>query len=170
MPDPEQLPLGQLPLQTMLRFMPPPSYLAIPYLEAVRRRVSGDGAAADMAGVYASSCIVPPDVLDQPLPPNGHEPVSYFDLRQAIAQLQLDRGRVLAKDDTSKPVEPIDLHDACRILETVSFSDAHVSPRAWARMEVSRPWSGKNVSDICRFPSWIDIHLGLTTSLVFPSF
>jgi len=108
-----------------------------------------------------------PDVLDQPVPPNGHEPLPYFDLRRAITQMQLDRGA-----RQTPPVEPkspnTDLKRMFRQLNSGSFADAFVSPRAWALMEVSR-WHCQTPTMLirpCRPPRWIDMSHLWTMSLM----
>lgn len=74
-----------------------------------------------------------PDLVDQPLPPNGNEPAENFDLRAAITQLQLDRGA--AEEEAGHGVG--DLASLALRLENLSFADAFVAQRDWGRLEVS---------------------------------
>lgn len=73
-----------------------------------------------------------PDLVDQPLPPNGNEPAENFDLRAAITQLQLDRGAA-AQESLDDIGELSRLADR---LEAMSFADAFVAQRDWGRLEV----------------------------------
>lgn len=128
--DTARIPIAQLPLQTMLHFHPAPTHLAIPYLEEIARKERiHSWTPTNSVGVDSKI------TLDCLLAPNGNEPLPTFDLRQAITQMQVDRNH--------PPVIrtpwafPQDLDRAYQMLDNVSFSDACVSPRDWAIMEVS---------------------------------
>ena len=109
-------------------FQPAPSYLAIPYLEAIAAKQGVDPRNA--TGLYHRCVVAHGPELDQPLPPNGHEPIQRFDLRRAITQMQLDR----RAGDSSEPVKGVDEFSHA---ETASFVDAFVAPRLSHRVEVS---------------------------------
>ncbi|ORX36758.1 hypothetical protein BD324DRAFT_627072 [Kockovaella imperatae] len=123
--DPSRIPIDTLPLQTVLYFQPPPSYLAIPFLETLAQQygISPNRAVDLYHGCCVSSCGVV-NHLDQPLPPNGSEPIKRFDLRRAINQLQFDR-----KVCRSSKRQPQDDLDEFRRIEVLSFCDAFVGPR-----------------------------------------
>ena len=128
--DPARVPRNQLPLQTTLHFEAPPSYLAMPYLEAIAL-CEGVDSFID----YEHDQRNKPVLLDQPLSPNGHEPLPYLDIRQAIMQLQLDRsGRTIPSSENNKA--HLDPEAALVDLDTTSFADAFVAPRTWADIEV----------------------------------
>lgn len=79
------------------------------------------------------------DHLDRPLPPNGSEPVPYFDLRQAITQLQLDRkpSVPLAPETEAKSDIFDDLGALSKAFNYRSYADAWVDHRHWAKLDVS---------------------------------
>ncbi|RXK40128.1 hypothetical protein M231_02585 [Tremella mesenterica] len=132
--DPTMIPLEQLPLQTTLHFQPPPSYLVIPYLEAIAK-TSGIVFSTYPSQLYAGSVIRPPDVLRRPLPPNGNEPLSTFDMRRAIMQMQLDRSsstsQPLSEPMTVLTEEILELKDLTRKMELASFTDTYLDPKDW---------------------------------------
>ena len=138
------MPRDQLPLQATLHFQPAPSHLAIPYLETLPLP-EGICQPIDAVDLYARCSECTSELIDTPLAPNGNEPVRRFDLRQAITQMQLDRSAQSIRqngEDSSK----LSFRDVCRSLDIMSFADAHVSPRGWARMDVSLTWQ---VNDDC---------------------
>lgn len=130
-PDPHLVPTNTLPLQTVLHFQPPASYLAQAYLAAIAERHS---IMVDVDAVYAGSVCCGPDVVEGPLPPNGNEPAKHFDLRAAITQMQLDRE---ARPGRRQEVQIHDMVDLFVQLEALSVADAFVAPTAWEMMEVS---------------------------------
>jgi hypothetical protein len=149
MSDPERVPLAQLPLQAILQFEPPASHLAIPYLEAIAEH---EGLThRDIPAVVEQCTTNRLELLDRPLPPNGHEPMPVFDLRRAIQQMQLDRGaaqsyssafgasrsRSRSRSTGDRGDHPDSLESLTRRLDTQSFVDAFVAERPWALMEVS---------------------------------
>ncbi|WOO77045.1 Telomere length regulation protein elg1 [Vanrija pseudolonga] len=131
--DPTRVPRDSLPLQTTLHFRPPAADLAQAYLAAV---ASVHRVESDIGRLYERS-LKPsqPGLVDQPLPPNGNEPSAQFDLRAALTQLQLDRSAPaeLSVDEAQLVGE---LDALLLRLDTTSFADAYVAPRAWARMEI----------------------------------
>ncbi|KAL1413540.1 hypothetical protein Q8F55_001314 [Vanrija albida] len=131
--DAARVPRDSLPLQTTLHFRPPPAYLAQPYLAAV---AAVHGVETDIARLYErASAPSRPELVEQPLPPNGNEPDAQFDLRAALTQLQLDRAALgLADSDEAEAVG--ELEGLRRRLDAASFADAYIAPRAWARIEV----------------------------------
>ncbi|WWC70311.1 uncharacterized protein I206_104261 [Kwoniella pini CBS 10737] len=140
--DHNLIPKSQLPLQAILQFRPPPSHIALPYLQAIAAQEckSSKQPLLDVQSVYAQALHQRDDLLDHPLPPNGHESIPYFDLRKAINQLQLDRNGVATDemapfDDTDE--DEIQLEDLVRRLEVASFVDAWISPRGWMRLEMT---------------------------------
>ncbi|WVR07163.1 hypothetical protein IAU60_004204 [Kwoniella sp. DSM 27419] len=145
--DHTRLPKDQLPLQAILQFRPPPSHIAIPYLSSIAiQEGCADGEA--IPRLWRESMHRGGEVaLDQPLPPNGNEPVPCADLRRAITQLQLDRGvnlehaaeghredrlMVLAGDVE----ENDDLDVLARRFEATSYADAFVDLRPAAKLEL----------------------------------
>jgi hypothetical protein len=123
--------LDQLPLQTILYFQPPTRETAITYLQKLCSELGIDTPRyAD--DVYERASAPAPDLLDQPLPPNGSEWLPYFDLRKAINQIQLERG-VVPADQENREHDPDDLQSELRKLDNRSFED-----RPWAKMEVSQ--------------------------------
>lgn len=90
----------------------------------------------DPISLYNSSFSSPPDLLAQPSPlcPNGHEPIPTFDLRKAITQLQLDRGK--SSCSPLRAEEVIELPALVAGIEQRSFTDAWIAPRPWAVVEV----------------------------------
>jgi hypothetical protein len=133
MVDPDKLPLAQLPLQTILQFVPPPTHLAIPYLQAIVRHEQLQG--FDVAALVHQCMSAAPDLLDQPLPPNGHEPLPTLDLRRAIMQMQLDRG---GSPQLASDFEEVELNHLAQRADVMSFVDAFVDERAWTIMQVSQ--------------------------------
>ena len=129
------MPRDQLPLQATLHFQPPPSHLAIPYLETIALR-EGSRQPIDAVDLYNRCSECSSDLIDTPLAPNGNEPVRRFDLRRAITQMQLERSAPPVRQNGEDNCQ-LSFREACRGLDIISFSDAHVSPRAWARMDVS---------------------------------
>lgn len=134
MSDIRRIQLSILPLQVILRFQPAPSYLAIPYLESIAR---SQGIKQQEYGsrLYKKSITYRPPITDQPLPPNGNEPLPYFDLRHAIMQMQLDRATTCDIAQVSQP--DMSLEEMHRAIETASWVDSNVSPRSWALLDVS---------------------------------
>lgn len=141
--DIERIPIPSLPLQAILQYRPAPAESAIPYLAAIASREGLDCSTADIRGLFAASHSIPPDLLEQPLAPNGHEAALTFDLRRAITQLQLDRsdrvrsGSVMLEMNSEKGRKEERLEGVGRALEARSFADAWVAPRASSRIEVS---------------------------------
>ena len=133
MSDLSRIPIEQLPIQAILHFQPSPSYLAIPYLEtiAVKEGIHDISIATDIFRLCTSHNS---RNLDQPLPPNGNEPLPSFDLRQAIMQMQVDRKSKVY--NISTPRLPDELTALFRLLDAASFADASVAPRDSARMDV----------------------------------
>lgn len=126
-----RIPLQTLPLQTILHFMSPPSYLAIPYLSAIAKQ---HGVERDVSKLKRQQPLHP-DLIDRPLPPNGNEPAEIFDLRASITQMQLDRS--LSIDGASEGIALADsMSSLATRLEAISFADAFVSQRDWGRLEV----------------------------------
>ncbi|ORY34106.1 hypothetical protein BCR39DRAFT_518512 [Naematelia encephala] len=149
--DVQRIPVDQLPLQAILRFHPPPSYLAIPYLEriATRESITEPRYAADL---YESCMIKSSTDRDQPVVPNGNEGLLHFDLRRALMQMQLDRQSSCGLPSTQTAVQETELGKLVRRLEIVSFADAFVAPRDWAKMDVT---------EIDRHESGADDELGV---------
>jgi len=81
-------------------------------------------------------------LIEQPLPPNGNEPLPSFDLRRALMQIQMDRGRFEAVSPL--PDQPQDLTEAFTAIDNASWADAHVHPRPSALMEVSLSRSSRS--------------------------
>lgn len=127
------IPINSLPLQTILHFQPPPSYVAQAYLGAIAQR---HGVSVDITQLYADCTRAPYDLVAQPLPPNGNEPLELFDLRAAINQMQAHRGHASDRQDHRRSHMCTDLVDLVRQIETLSFADARVAPRGWELMEV----------------------------------
>jgi hypothetical protein len=125
------VPIASLPLQAILRYRPVPAELAVPYLAAI----AANEGVGDVAGLYAASHSAPPDLLEQPLAPNGHEVIPTFDLRRAIMQMQLDRGGQ-AKGQSGMPVDGMEAVVAA--FDARSYSNAFVQPRASSVIEVSQ--------------------------------
>ncbi|WVQ99289.1 hypothetical protein IAU59_006421 [Kwoniella sp. CBS 9459] len=168
--DHTRIPKDQIPLQAILDFHPPPSYLAMPYLQCIVDQETKHSApssqghhedAVDIQQIYNASIHrsvltdtdtdTDDDLIDQPLPPNGNERVPYFDLRKAIAQLQLDRARgsesLIAGESVSTAKIPRDsypaaggrntdeLSDSVKRIDNQSYIDAFVELRPWAKVE-----------------------------------
>ncbi|KAK4684821.1 hypothetical protein P7C73_g5344, partial [Tremellales sp. Uapishka_1] len=129
------VPIHQLPLQAILEFRPPPASVAIAYLEKLA--LLENAYIPGYANEVYQKCVhrTPIDYLDRPLPPNGNEPRPYFDLRKAINQMQLDLRHPIITRPIAEEVN-FDLREMFRQIENISFSDAFVEPRLWARMEV----------------------------------
>ena len=134
MSDPNRIPRDSLPLQTILHFRPPPSHLAIPYLETIALHENIRTAKLG-ARLYRGATSLPPPLIEQPLPPNGNEPLPSFDLRRALTQMQMDRGRFEAVSPL--PDKPQDLTEAFTAIDNASWADTYVHPRPSALMEVS---------------------------------
>lgn len=85
------------------------------------------------------------DVLsDQCLPPNGHERIPFFDLRQAMMQLQLgltgqipQMGCAKKHETREEDKKKDDLQLMAQKMEVISFSDAFIDVRPRVLMEVS---------------------------------
>ena len=123
------MPIDSLPLQAILYFHPAPSYLAIPYLEAV---ATAQGLDSSCAVDLYRCCVVSDEAdLDIPLPPNGNEPLKRFDLRKAITQLQSDRLQPPSQATIPNTVD--ELHRA----EVLSFADSFIGPKPSHFLEVS---------------------------------
>lgn len=134
--DPSTIPLGQLPLQTVLRFEPAQEDIASAYLQSLARR-EGVPPPSVPAVIRAATRRID-DHMDRPLPPNGSEPIPYLDLRQAITQLQLERrtpGR--SSDETGGTGGGDDLAALCKAVNYRSITDAWVDQRHWAKLDVS---------------------------------
>ncbi|KAK8864281.1 hypothetical protein IAR55_001527 [Kwoniella newhampshirensis] len=153
--DLKRIPRDQLPLQAILQYCPPPSHIAIPYLRAIAAQEI-DAQRNDMLNLNAivrdSTHRQDDRLLDQPLPPNGNELIPYLDLRRAITQLQLEGGHTpQAEDDDSTKVASVsgltaamdnELNSHLARMDAVSYVDAHVDLRPWAKMEtldIDRP-------------------------------
>lgn len=135
--DPSRVIIDQLPLQAILHFQPPSRAEAVSYLESISYQMGiDDGRYA--SHLYERCTVRQPDLLDQPLPPNGHEWLPYFDLRRAIMQMQLERGE--AVEDAHKAVlgtsDAADLREVGRALEVKSFADAWIVANSATRVEV----------------------------------
>jgi len=130
--------LDALPLQAILQFKPPPRELAIAHLASVCAQLRLDRDPQYLEGLYERSIVKPPQCLQIPGPPNGNEWLPAFDLRRAIVQLQLERG--IPIDNTPSADRNIDdLSMAVKRAEVISYTDAHLTERSWATMEVSQP-------------------------------
>lgn len=127
------MPRDSLPLQTTLHFRPPAAELAQAYLAAV---ATVHGVESDIGRLYERSLEpLRPELVNQPLPPNGNEPNAQFDLRAALTQLQLDRSA--PAELGAEEAELVGELDALLLrLDATSFADAYIAPRAWARLEV----------------------------------
>ena len=119
-------------MQAILHFHTPPSNLAIPFLGAVARQEGIVNFAVATELFHASVSRVTPS-LDQPLPPNGNEPLPAFDLRKALSQMQLDRSSGHAANPPSPPQED----SVFGSMEAASWADALVAPRSRSIMDVS---------------------------------
>ncbi|KAL7419140.1 hypothetical protein Q5752_005976 [Cryptotrichosporon argae] len=125
--------LAQLPLQTILHFLPPQRHVTEAYLAAI---AAHEG--IPTTGQYDAGVSPRVDLLDQPLPPNGNEPMPHFDLRRAIMQMQLDRkSGPQAADVDDGVISGQDLAQLARCLDLRSYADAWVAPRSWAVMDVA---------------------------------
>ncbi|WWC61764.1 uncharacterized protein I303_104349 [Kwoniella dejecticola CBS 10117] len=138
------IPKTQLPLQAILQFRPPPSHVALPYLQAIAKQEAkvSRRPLPDIQRIYSSAVHRQHDVLDQALPPNGNEAFPYFDLRKAIDQLQVDRTAcsVTGERDIGMNEDAEDedeLQDIAKRLEIRSYVDGCVGPRDWMRLETS---------------------------------
>lgn len=129
--------LDALPLQAILQFKPPHRDLVIPHLASICDQLGLDHDRPYLDGLYDRSMVQPPEILQSPGPPNGNEWLSFFDLRRAIMQLQLERG--IAIENAPNPERTVDdLQMAIRRAEVISYTDAHLSERSWATIEVRR--------------------------------
>jgi hypothetical protein len=126
----------------------------IPYLEAVARH-QGISVAGYGASVFRQCIGRPPLTIEQPLPPNGNEPLPTADLRRALTQMQLDRG--LADRVLTPQRMPLDFLKATVAIENASWADAYIAPRDAALLEVSflARWISKLT---VRFARWIAWH------------
>lgn len=129
------MPQDSLPLQAILHFQAPPSYIAIPYLERVARKqnIIDPCYAADM---YRRTTFLQPDLPDYALPPNGNEPLPHFDLRRALTQMQLEKSHAVQSVD-ERSVIPAGFEDMVRRLEDISWIDARISPGSRITQDVS---------------------------------
>lgn len=100
---------------------------------------------------------------DQCLPPNGHERIPFFDLRQAMMQLQLGLTDQIPQRSCAKKYgtrEEDEKKDDLRLMtermEVISFSDAFIDIRPKVLMEVSSPSTNKLVTstDVSLFISF----------------
>ncbi|WWD17422.1 hypothetical protein CI109_101863 [Kwoniella shandongensis] len=138
--DLKRIPKDQLPLQAILQYRPPPLHIAIPYLQAIAAQEAKSLPDLD-AIVRESTHRGQDELMDQPLPPNGNERLPYFDLRRAISQLQLERGPSHPWDLPKQPPQEgrsdlDNLKGLLRRFDAVSYADAHVDLRPWAKMEI----------------------------------
>jgi len=132
--------LDALPLQAILQFKSPPRNLAIGHLASLCAQLGLDHDEHYLDGLYDRSIVNPSRRLQTPGPPNGNEWLPSFDLRRAIMQLQLERGVPI--DDAPSPQRNIDdLAMALKRADVISFTDAYLTERSWATMEVSRPYT-----------------------------
>jgi hypothetical protein len=119
-----------------LHFRAAPSYLAQPYLASIAQK---HGFSCNVSRLY-QDCSRPclPDLVDQPLPPNGNEPEERFDLRAALMQMQLDRQSSCERRRHGGVRKETlgDIGALTRQLDAESYADAFVAPRPWARLEV----------------------------------
>lgn len=94
----------------------------------------------------------PPDLLEQPLPPNGHEVIPTFDLRRALTRMQLDRssdprpngtclsmgeGNDIAGGAVDVQASDAEFKVAVQALSYRSFIDACIESRPEDLIEVS---------------------------------
>jgi hypothetical protein len=92
-PDPSLIPLDRLPLQTTLHFLPPPPYLAIPYLETLACSLGYHSLDPRLAaslytnGVWATKELGTQGLAGHPAPSQPVE--DGMDLRRAIGELML---------------------------------------------------------------------------------
>ncbi|ODO08811.1 hypothetical protein L198_00544 [Cryptococcus wingfieldii CBS 7118] len=156
--DHKRIPLAQLPLQAILQFHPLPSSIAMSYLQAISdaegsRR--GYRVTADAATVYKSAMRDKHETDirgDGPALPNGHERVPYFDLRQAIGQLQLGlQADRIEEAGSAKECED-DLKTLFQRMEAQSCADV-------AGM---KPWVSMDISDIDRLERTSDDELNVS--------
>ncbi|WVO16311.1 hypothetical protein L204_103986 [Cryptococcus depauperatus] len=149
--DHRKIPKFQLPVQAILEFQSPPSYFALPYLQAIINHETMSTTVGDRSqstqlnvqAIYENAIHQKPndDVLgDQGRPPNGAERIPYFDMRQAITQLQLGVDVDIHINDsclvTSRQGIGDELEILCKKLEASSFVDAYVDMRDWVRREL----------------------------------
>ncbi|WVW83770.1 hypothetical protein I302_105791 [Kwoniella bestiolae CBS 10118] len=141
--DHNLIPKAQLPLQAILQFRPPPSYIALSYLQTIADQESRmhKRPIPDVLRIYEESIHQRGDALDIPLPPNGNERIQYFDLRKAVGQLQLDRSAPSVFHNTPNVTQieqtEDDLAALFRRLEFTSYVDAHVGQKEWMQLEVT---------------------------------
>ncbi|BEJ11058.1 hypothetical protein CspHIS471_0104800 [Cutaneotrichosporon sp. HIS471] len=135
--DLASVPTDILPLQVILHFRAAPSCLAQPYLASIAQK---HGFSCDVARLF-KDCSRPclPDLVQQPLPPNGNEPEERFDLRAALMQMQLDRQSACERRRHCgvRHHSLGDIGTLTRQLDAESYADAFVAPRPWARQEIS---------------------------------
>lgn len=159
--------LSALPLQAILQFKPPSRELAIPHLTSLCDKLRLERDEHYVAELYDRNVIQCPPVLSAPGPPNGNEWLPAFDLRRAITQLQLERGVPIADIHGSND-DLTDLTSATKRAELISYTDAHLSQRSWATMEVSfLTWIRliKQMSEVDRYQPTLDDQLGVRTLL-----
>ncbi|WWC89456.1 uncharacterized protein L201_004380 [Kwoniella dendrophila CBS 6074] len=140
--DHNLIPKFQLPLQAILQFRPPPSQIALPYLQAIatQEAKNANRSIPDIQSVYEEAIHQKQDILDQPLPPNGNERIPYFDLRKAIDQLQLERGPPSSITGASSGQADLigdELAILAKQLEITSYTDAWVNPKYWMTAETT---------------------------------
>ncbi|WVQ67800.1 uncharacterized protein L199_006005 [Kwoniella botswanensis] len=140
--DHNLIPKSQLPLQAILQFRPPPSYIALPYLQAIAQHEAKEShrILPDVQKIYEGSIHQERDIIDRPLPPNGNERIPYFDLRKAIGQLQLDRGATSPSNgihQLNQDQGEDHLAQLVKKLEMISYVDAQISQKGWMQLEVS---------------------------------
>jgi hypothetical protein len=134
-----------IPLQAILQFQPPSQEVAVPYLSSLCTQLDLDlGTNAEYtSSLYERSIVHRPRTIQAPGPPNGNEFLSYFDLRRAIMQLQLEMGQTQTTEvnptttvSVSHPSATQDLAAMIKRAEKLSYTDAYLDERSWAVMEV----------------------------------
>ncbi|OCF74779.1 hypothetical protein I204_05161 [Kwoniella mangroviensis CBS 8886] len=140
--DHNLIPKSQLPLQAILQFRPSPSYIALPYLQAIALHEAKHShrPLSNVQETFEQSIHQERDILDIALPPNGNERIPYFDLRKAIGQLQLDRSRSSPSNgfnQLNQEKGEDDLALLVKKLELISYVDAQISQKGWMQLEVS---------------------------------
>ncbi|WWD02848.1 hypothetical protein V865_000890 [Kwoniella europaea PYCC6329] len=140
--DHNLIPKAQLPLQANLQFRPPPSYIALPYLQAIALHETKHShrPLSNVQETFEQSIHQERDILDIALPPNGNERIPYFDLRKAIGQLQLYRGTSSPSNGIHRPNQDEGedhLVLLVKKLEIISYVDAQISQKGWMQLEAS---------------------------------
>ncbi|WVQ72596.1 hypothetical protein IAR50_002154 [Cryptococcus sp. DSM 104548] len=139
--DHNRIPLAQLPLQAILQFQPPPSHIAMPYLQAlsdVEGDRRGSPLAVDVATIYKLAMREQHESglqEDGPVLPNGHERVPYFDLRQAIGQMQLGLQPGMVEEVEGVDESDDDLKLLFQRMDAQSYADV-AGPKPWAMMDM----------------------------------